>query len=239
MKRSSVIILGCIALLLPFMGIIVAWGFLDKIIIDNAEFWYGYMAYFGTVLLAVVALFQNVCAGEVNNRLIKQQLRQKIGYFELKKVHEQKRVLSLNHEIIQMNGYQEVKVENPTDCLGRSDISVSPVVKICLKNVGEDVILNLDILSAKINEKDVIIPCSIKVVYKEEEIWFEIENIQIDNVNNLKIELFFQLENIAGIRYRQNIVIDGQKFFDMVKNNEKPSAVYIVKGFESSIDFYE
>lgn len=239
MKRSSVIILGCIALLLPFMGIIVAWRFFDKIIIDNAEFWYGYMAYFGTVLLAAVALFQNVCADEVNNRLIKQQLRQKIGYFELRKVHEQKRVLSLNHEIIQMNGYQEVKVENPTDCLGRSDISALPVMKICLKNVGEDVILNLDILSAKINEKDVIIPCSIKVVYKEEEIWFEIENIQIDNVNNLKIELFFRLENIAGIRYGQNIVIEARKFFDMVGNNEKSSAVYIVTGFGSSIDFLE
>ena len=249
MKKNIIICLGCIILLLlPFGGAIIAKLGFQKRILDNPDFWYSFMTYFGTVVLSAVALFQNVNADEVNKRLMKQELRQKIGYFELKKVDEQNILLNSVHEIRLMKGYEILKIEKRYDTLGRSDNSSEPVVKICLRNVGEDVILNLNILQIKINGKEVMMPCSNSVVYKNEEIWFEIEYAQTNNVDNLEIEMLLSLENIAGILYQQSISIGAKKFQSnedgrvaQVKEEqsqkEKLLDIFVVTKFGSSIRF--
>ena len=55
---------------------------------------------------------------------------------------------------------------------GEDDISKEKYLRIYLKNVGEDLILNLEILLWKINGEKVEASCSNKVVYKNEEIIF-------------------------------------------------------------------
>lgn len=246
-KRRKKFFVGImvLALPLPFGGIYIAYRYFGKFILDNPDFWYGYMAYFGTVLLAIVAGIQNIEANEVNERFMKQQLRQKIGYFELKKEAEQTINVS-NQEIKILNGYQMLKVENPMNFLGLEDRTGSLCLKICLKNVGEDVILNLKILSGNINKKEVKVPCSNKVVYKEEEMWFEIDCVQHYHEKELQIDMVLQMENIAGASYKQNISIEIQKlFYDEENNNYQLSmigkeimpALYYVTKFGSSIDF--
>ena len=54
MSRSKVLLVGSVVLVLPFIGMLAAYIFWEKVIFDNPDFWYGYMAYFGTVSLAIV-----------------------------------------------------------------------------------------------------------------------------------------------------------------------------------------
>ena len=68
-------------------------------VFDNADFWYGYMAYFGTVALAAVSLWQNENANQANERMIKQQLQQKIGYFTISKADEKTSGIKIFNDI--------------------------------------------------------------------------------------------------------------------------------------------
>lgn len=62
MKRKIVdnwtTILSVLVLILPFIALTVAWILFHINIFDNPDFWYGYMGYFGTVILAGVAVRQ-------------------------------------------------------------------------------------------------------------------------------------------------------------------------------------
>ncbi len=58
---------------LPIIAIGIVYFLLSKNIFDNPDFWYGYMAYFGTACLAMVSLWQNENANKINNRLDKLQ----------------------------------------------------------------------------------------------------------------------------------------------------------------------
>ena len=59
MKKGQIIFLAIAMLVLPIIAISIVWLLLKKNVFDNPEFWYGYMSYFGTIALAVVALWQN------------------------------------------------------------------------------------------------------------------------------------------------------------------------------------
>lgn len=56
--NNWVILISFLVLLLPFIALLLVLIFLKKNIFDNADFWYGYMAYFGSVVLAAVAMYQ-------------------------------------------------------------------------------------------------------------------------------------------------------------------------------------
>lgn len=57
-EKNWVVIISVIILLLPFAAVIIALIIWQKNIFDNPNFWYGYMSYFGTVVLAGAAMFQ-------------------------------------------------------------------------------------------------------------------------------------------------------------------------------------
>lgn len=58
LDKNWVFLISFVVLLLPFIAILFVFIFLKKNIFDNADFWYGYMAYFGSVVLAGVAMYQ-------------------------------------------------------------------------------------------------------------------------------------------------------------------------------------
>ena len=68
MKKSLIAILSLFFLVLPFIALSVVYFILRINIFDNPEFWYGYMAYFGTVALAAVAVWQNRIIKEENDK---------------------------------------------------------------------------------------------------------------------------------------------------------------------------
>ncbi|MDO4170585.1 MAG: hypothetical protein Q4D45_11890 [Lachnospiraceae bacterium] len=224
MSKKTVIFVGIFVLILPFWGLLIAWGFFGKFIFNNPDFWYGYMSYFGTVSLAIVALLQNINANEINNRFIIQQLKQKIGYLNLKQIE---------NEHSKVNKYQELQVGQFYNATGKIEQTKDKILAIWLNNVGEDIILNLNILSGKINEESVHIPCSINIVYKNENICIELDNTQYFQTNELKIELLIQMQNVAGITYKQNFYIEAQK------NGATVQGTYFVTKFSTDIDFEE
>lgn len=67
MKKFFIILFSVILLVLPFavIGTVYCIGGIN--IFDNPDFWYGYMAYFGTVVLAAVAVWQNRIIKEEND----------------------------------------------------------------------------------------------------------------------------------------------------------------------------
>lgn len=154
------VVLGGVAvLILPFIGIGVARCLFGKNIFDNPEFWYGYMAYFGATLLATVALYENVKVDEINRILTIQQLRQKIGYFELKKEKEIVRKIDEHQFVKFFNTYSDLLMGGFVDSAGQEDESKKYCLGVCLKNVGEDIILNLKVLTSKINGDKTDISC--------------------------------------------------------------------------------
>lgn len=58
-------------LLLPIVAISILL-FTKRNVFDNPDFWYGYMAYFGTVILGAIAVWQNISAQKTNERLTKE-----------------------------------------------------------------------------------------------------------------------------------------------------------------------
>ncbi len=68
MKKSLIAILSLFFLALPFIALSTVYLIFKINIFDNPEFWYGYMAYFGTVALAAVAVWQNRIIKEENDK---------------------------------------------------------------------------------------------------------------------------------------------------------------------------
>lgn len=74
MKKALLVILGIAILCFPLVVIGVVYLSLSKNIFDNPDFWYGYMAYFGTTFLAIVSLWQNENANRINRNLSEKNL---------------------------------------------------------------------------------------------------------------------------------------------------------------------
>ena len=68
MKKSRIVLLTIAMIIMPIIVIVVVWHTLKYNIFDNPDFWYGYMSYFGTIILAAVALWQNHIFKEENDR---------------------------------------------------------------------------------------------------------------------------------------------------------------------------
>lgn len=237
MTKKHVIFIGVGAVLLPIAGILIAGIVFKKSVYDNPDFWYGYMAYLGTVLLATVALYQNVIVHEMNERLTKQDLRKKIGYFEL----ERENIKTDNTEssvITRLNSYCDLQVGGFVDCLGKDIPSKQYVMSVRLKNVGEDIICNMKIISERINGKEIVASCFNKVTYKNEIITFEVDIENHNQAEYLDISLDLQMENIAGIKYNQNFNIKAKKMI-LNQGMNNSSDKYRVIAFDTSIRFID
>lgn len=88
------IIIGTIVILaMPFVAMGIVLWCLDINIFDNPDFWYGYMAYVGTIILGGIAVYQNKKAQNVNERLAKENnILQKISVQRLLPVLEIKSI---------------------------------------------------------------------------------------------------------------------------------------------------
>ena len=82
-------------LFLPLIVIGVVYLMKGPFIFDNPDFWYGYMAYFGTVSLAAVALWQNENANLINKRLADMTCKDKLAY-----------IVPLSSQIIRRNIFE-------------------------------------------------------------------------------------------------------------------------------------
>lgn len=223
MSRSKVLLVGSVVLVLPFIGMLAANIFWEKVIFDNPDFWYGYMAYFGTVSLAIVSWLQSIKTEEISKNFMKQQLRQKIGYFGLKE--NVKNVKDLCYI------YQPLQVGQYCNADGTDDHSKDKILGVWIKNIGEDIILNARPIFGKINGKNVSVSSTISVIYKGEEILFELDNTQCFQENCLKIEFLIEMENVTGIHYNQSIDISAEN------NNATKHGTYIIQEFDTHINF--
>ena len=80
MKKSFIVVSAIFFLILPIIAILAIYFIFAINIFDNPDFWYGYMAYFGTVALAAVSLWQNENANMINQRLADMSCKDKIAY---------------------------------------------------------------------------------------------------------------------------------------------------------------
>ena len=80
MKKSFIVVSAIFFLILPIIAILAIYFIFAINIFDNPDFWYGYMAYFGTVALAAVSLWQNENANLINQRLADMSCKDKIAY---------------------------------------------------------------------------------------------------------------------------------------------------------------
>ena len=68
MKKVFILFFSLLLLMLPFMAMGTVYLIWKINIFNNPDFWYGYMAYFGTVVLAAVAVWQNRIIKEENDK---------------------------------------------------------------------------------------------------------------------------------------------------------------------------
>lgn len=220
MKSKLIFFIGILTLILPFIGIYFAYTFFDKFIFDNPDFWYSYMAYFGTVSLAIISVLQSIKTEEISNKFMRQQLQQKIGYFVLPKEKvdkniEQYKFLYVSCDVDRNDESNKVKLNN---------------LCLWLRNVGEDAILKMNIKQYKINDMIYNVPHSLGFVYKEELILFELNMGNEYDKKIIEIELEIIMKNCAGVSYEQVIDITARK------NGEN---IYSVEKFDSNIKFIE
>ncbi len=69
---KKIVMLTLFVLIAPFLAI-GALLYFHINVFDNPDFWYGYMAFFGTVLLGAIALGQSHKANAINDRLLNMQ----------------------------------------------------------------------------------------------------------------------------------------------------------------------
>ena len=81
--RSRYVLMIITTLALPIFASLYPLIFRDVNIFLRAEFWYGYMAYIGTVLLAGVALWQNEKAHQLNARMCSIEEAKSRPYFDI------------------------------------------------------------------------------------------------------------------------------------------------------------
>ena len=223
MKKTVLVLLSISALFLPLIVILFVYFIMNINVFDNADFWYGYMAYFGTVVLAAVSLWQNENANQTNKRMMEQQLHQKIGYFTISKSDGSQR---------KINKFIDIQVGQIYDIHGNLEEDKEKVLAVSLENVGEDVVF-LKKITADINDITVNVPCQIGMVFKGESFKVFIDNTENYKSDFLRINIILEMSNSASCNYKQKLYIEGKN------NNSTPNGTYTVECFKTNIIFAE
>lgn len=223
MKKTVLVLLSISALFLPLIVILLVYFIMNINVFDNADFWYGYMAYFGTVVLASVSLWQNENANQTNKRMMRQQLQQKVGYFTIGKSDGSQR---------KINKFIDIQVGQIYDIHGNLEEDKEKVLAVSLENVGEDVVF-LKKITADINDITVNVPCQIGMVFKGESFKVFIDNTENYKSDFLRINIILEMSNSASCNYKQKLYIEGKN------NNSTPNGTYTVECFKTNIIFAE
>lgn len=221
MKNKWTIIIGVSTLVFPLLVILLVYLICEINIFDNPDFWYGYMAYFGTISLAAIALWQSENANRTNKRIMIQQLRQKIGYFNLVEATGERR---------KINKYKDVCIQDKN--FNKENKATEEYLIIDLQNVGEDLVLNPKVVSSTINGCSAKLITEITSIYINETIGFHLDSSNIkDDV--LEVDFCIEMQNTAGIYYTQNFNIELKKL-----NTDDP-VTFIIRRFNTGIKFKE
>ena len=223
MKKTVLVLLSISALFLPLIVILFVYFIMNINVFDNADFWYGYMAYFGTVVLAAVSLWQNENANQTNKRMMEQQLHQKIGYFTISQTDGPQR---------KINKFTDIQVGQIYDIHGNLEKDKEKVLAVSLENVGEDVVF-LKKITADINDITLNVPCQIGMVFKGESFKVFIDNTENYKSDFLRINIILEMSNSASCNYKQKLYIEGKN------NNSTPNGTYTVECFKTNIIFAE
>ena len=221
MKNKWIILIGSFTLVMPLIIILVVYLIGNINIFDNPDFWYGYMAYFGTIVLAVVALWQNENANRTNKRIMNQQLRQKIGYFNLVEATGIRR---------KINKYNDIYVQE--EICEETNSVVDECLVVDLQNIGEDIVLNPKVISTKINGNDVKLLTEITAIYINETIGFQFKNPK-SNDDVLKINFELEMQNTAGVFYVQSFHLELKRL------STSDPVTFSVRCFNTAISFKE
>lgn len=177
------------------------------------------LTYISTVSLGLLAMWQNKKSGEENDKILRQQMRQNIGYFELER-SEQK-----------IPFYRDLQIGQCHTLNGQLDSSRNNTLVISLKNVGQDIIIAPHILESHVNGKEYNLSISINMVYKEESIKFEISPLPTQPpTEELNISLTLGMQNLASVKYFENIEISARHI---------GSCTYRIYGFNPKLYFEE
>jgi|GEM_PF-4428174 len=209
-RRTKLIYAAVIMLAIPIIAALIGEVFFKKHIINKPDFWYAYMAYFGTVCLAFVALYQSCKADEMNERMLTYQLRQKIGCLRLGWQAEKGGFRYDDAELAQYNGKDAIWLH--------------------FMNVGEDIIIDFAPVYCKINGSDVSVDAEIGIIFKEEGFYFPI-TLPSNDEQKLIVELDIKLRNTASVEYCQEMRIE------LKNNGSLVRKAYRIQSFTSEIKF--
>ena len=223
MKKTVLVLLSILVVLLPIIVVGIVYLTKETNFLNKSNFWYGYMAYFGTVSLAAVALWQNENANQTNKRMMEQQLHQKIGYFTISQTDGPQR---------KINKFIDMHVGQIYDIHGNLEEDKEKVLAVSLENVGEDVVF-LKKITADINDITLNVPCQIGMVFKGESFKVFIDNTENYKSDFLRINIILEMSNSASCNYKQKLYIEGKN------NNSTPNGTYTVECFKTNIIFAE
>ncbi len=210
-RRTTIIICAAVFMLaIPIIAALIGEVFFKKHIINKPDYWYAYMAYFGTVCLAFVALYQSCKADEMNKRMLTNQLRQKIGYLRLGWQAEKDGFRYDDAELAQYNGKDAIWLH--------------------FINVGEDIIVDFVPNYCKLNGINVSVEAGIGVIFKEEGLFFPI-TLTTPDEQKACVELSIKLKNTASVEYCQEMRIE------LKNNGSLVHKAYRIQSFTSEISF--
>lgn len=142
MKKSIIVIFSLLLLLLPLLTILIVFLSAKINIFDNADFWYNYMAYFGTVALAAVAVWQTKKANDISQTLLEMEVDKKTPRVDIRGITETefKRSNTANYLNTSVDGCFSHYGENWKKLTDNGTALV-----FALKNLKETDILNISV----------------------------------------------------------------------------------------------
>lgn len=131
-----------IMLPLPLIAIGVIYKVSKINFFNNPDFWYGYMAYFGTVSLAIISICQNQKAYNISDRMLKIEEQRNLPYVDI--IREKSTVAEINDKIIKiklwLTNYSEYPVHNIY--LSKTKLNIKDLDKLYNRNEIENEIFS-------------------------------------------------------------------------------------------------
>lgn len=226
---------GLAVIVLPLLVILFVFCVSDINIFDNPEFWYGYMAYFGTVSLAAVSIWQTQKSYDISNRMLKIEEDRLLPFVEINR--EKSSVKEINDKILKVElcitNYSEYPIHNiylSNDKLVASTLDklyknseIDNVIYSQLANLPQNQTSEKYILTAIAGLREISITHhkktgdKIENLHNSENLYF---NVDVDSVSK-PITLFMYMQNVVCDVFEQETKIyivkrkDGTFFLTM------------------------
>lgn len=241
-----------IMLLLPLIVIGVVYKVSKINIFNNPDFWYSYMAYFGTVSLAIISIWQNQKAYDISDRMLKIEKQRTLPYVDI--IREKSNITEINDNKLKiklwLTNYSEYPVHNIylskaklnikdlNRLYNRNEIEheiYSQLLKLPQKKESEDYILTT---IAGLRETNIIHRKNnideIESLPSSESLYF---NVDIDEVSK-PITLFIYMQNIYHDIFEQEtkLFIIKRKEVDFFLTMHSKSIALIVENDRNKND---